>query len=336
MTTPTTFRAGGRPSATPRAVPSSAVPRWYGRETIGWCYAFLLPGLVLTAMFVFYPMGASWVYSTMDWSGFTQGMTFIGLDNYRELIGDPLFWGAFGRSMLFVLVGVPLRVGLALIVAILLNNVIRGRTSTFFRTVFFMPVMASAAIMGVVLTFVLSPNGGPVNTVLVGSGLLRAPIEFLSDPRIAFWVVLLAHTWKNFGMTLIYWLAALQTVPDDLYEAARVDGANGIRQLLYITLPVLFPFAMVIVVLTANENLHAFALVQAMTGGGPYYVTQVIEVYIYQTAFAPSAAGGIPRLGYASAAGCFFGVATLLIALAQAWAARGMSEHRKGVKGAEG
>lgn len=308
-------------------------PAWYGRTTLAWCYLFVLPGLVLTAMFVFYPMGASWVFSTMDWTGFTEDKTFVGLDNYRELIGDPLFWGAFGRSMLFVLVGVPLRVGLALIVAILLNNVIRGKTSVAFRTMFFMPVMASASILGVILTFVLSPNAGPVNTLLQSAGVISSPIEFLSDPKIAFWVTLLAHTWKNFGMTLIYWMAALQTVPEECYEAAKVDGAGALRQLVSITLPLLIPFAIVIIVLTANENLHAFALLQAMTGGGPYYTTQVIEVYIYQTAFAPSAAGGVPRLGYASAAGCFFGVATLILALIQAYAVKAMAGRRAQLQG---
>lgn len=309
-------------------------PAWYGRATLGWCYLFLLPGLILTTMFVFYPMGASWVFSTMDWTGFTDSRTFIGLDNYRELVQDPLFWGAFGRSMLFVLVGVPLRVGLALIVAILLNNVIRGKTSVAFRTMFFMPVMASASILGVILTFVLSPNSGPVNTMLQTTGLTSAPIEFFSDPAIAFWVTLAAHTWKNFGMTLIYWMAALQTVPEECYEAAQVDGAGAVRQLISITLPLIIPFAIVIIVLTANENLHAFALLQAMTGGGPYYTTQVIEVYIFQTAFAPSSAGGVPRLGYASAAGCFFGMATLILALLQGWAAKVLAGRRAQLKGA--
>lgn len=305
------------------------------RRTWFWCYLFLLPGLVLTTMFVFYPMIASWYFSTTDWSGFNDDRVFIGLENYRELVQDPLFWGAFWRSMLFVVVGVPLRVGLALLIAILLNNLIRAKTSVFFRTVFFMPVMASASIMGVILTFVLSPNRGPVNTVLQGVGLVDAPIEFLSDPRYAFWVVLLSHTWKNFGMTLIYWLAALQTIPEDYYEAARVDGAGAIAQLIRITLPLLIPFAVVIIVLTANENLNAFALIQAMTGGGPYYTTQVMEVYIYRTAFAPSAAGGVPRLGYAAAAGCFFGVATLFLALLQAAAIKVMVSRRAELKGAK-
>lgn len=311
----------------------SGYPGWYGTSTLRWVYLFLLPGLTLTGLFVFYPMFASWFFSTQDWNGFSSEMNFVGLDNYKELMGDPLFWGAFGRSLLFVLIGVPLRVGTALIVAIVLNNVVRGYTSVFFRTVFFLPVMGAASVLGVVLTFVLSPNAGPVNTVLTSSGLTDTPIEFLSDPSIAFWVALLAHTWKNFGMTLIYWMAALQTIPEDYYEAARVDGANSIQRLLYVTMPLLIPFSIVIIVLTANENLHAFALIQAMTGGGPYFTTQVLEVFIYQTAFAPSAQGGIPRLGYASAAGVIFGLATLTLALLQAWGAKVLSQRRAQMKG---
>lgn len=307
-------------------------PRHGRRSELFWIYLFILPGLVLTAMFVFYPMFASWYFSLTEWNGFTDAKEFVGLANYRELMQDPLFWGSFGRSMIFVLIGVPLRVVLALILAIVLNNVIRGRMSTVFRTVFFLPVMAAASVIGVVLTFVFSPSNGPVAFFLTSTGLSDSPIEFLSDPTLALWSALALHTWKNFGMTLIYWLAALQTVPAEYYEAAEMDGAGAVQRLLRITLPVLIPFAVIIIVLTANENLHAFALIQALTGGGPYYSSEVVEVYIFRTAFAPDSAGGVPRLGYASAAGCFFGVATLAIALLQAWALKLVADQRARMK----
>lgn len=302
-----------------------------GRDLF-WIYLFLVPGLVLTGMFVFYPMGASWYFSLTEWNGFSDAKSFIGLDNYRELMRDDLFWGAFGRSMIFLLVGVPLRVGLALILAVVLNNVIRGRLSTFFRTVFFLPVMAAASVIGVVLTFVLSPSNGPIAMFLETTGISDQPIEFLSDPNLALWSALLLHTWKNFGLTLIYWLAALQTVPEEYYEAAEVDGAGAVKRLLKITLPLLIPFAVIIIILTAKENLHAFALIQALTGGGPYYASEVVEVYIFRTAFAPDSAGGVPRLGYASAAGTFFGLATLVIALLQAWALKLVANQRARLK----
>jgi multiple sugar transport system permease protein len=313
------------------ATVESAVQRrvggWYSRITTRWCYVFLIPALILTGMFTFYPMIMSWVYSTFSWSGFTEEMTFVGLANYAQLVQDPAFWASFGRSMIFVLVGTPVRVGLALLVAIILNRQVL-RLSSAFRTLFFLPVMASASIIGVVMSFVLSPNNGPANTLLVGSGVADTPIEFLSDPEIALWSVLGVHVWKNFGTTMIYWLAALQTVPAEYYEAARIDGAGSWQLLRHITMPILIPFALIIIVLTAKENLHAFAIIQAMTQGGPYFSTQVIEIYIYKTAFAPDG-GAVPQLGYASAAGCFFGTATLLLALVQLWVARRVSETRR-------
>ena len=290
--------------------------------------------MILTALFSFYPMVMSWVYSTVDWSGYTTDKTFVGLGNYIELVQDPLFWNAFARSGIFVLVGTPVRVFLALLVALVLNQQVM-KLSAVFRTMFFMPVMASAAVIGVVMNFVLSPNNGPVNAILMNLHLVGQPIEFTSNPDLALWTVLSVHIWKNFGTTMIYWLAALQTVPDEYIEAAQIDGAGVWSILRYIRLPILLPFALIIIVLTAQENIHAFGIVQAMTQGGPYFKSQVLEVFIYQTAFQPQS-GGVPRLGFASAAGCFFGTATLIFALIQLWVVRKVGEMRSEVQAAGG
>jgi len=302
---------------------------WYERVNTRWCYAFLLPSMILAAMFTLYPMVMSWVYSFMRWSGFTENTTFIGFDNYIEIVQDPMFWAAFGRSAIFMVVGTPVRMLLALIVAIVLNKQVM-RLSAVFRTMFFLPVVSSAAVIGVVMTLVLSPNNGPVNTVLTNLHLVDEPINFFS-PDLSLWTVLGVHIWKNFGTTMIYWLAALQTVPQDYIEAAQIDGAGTWALLRHIRMPILLPFALIIVILTAKENLHAFGIVHAMTEGGPYFASQVIEVYIYQTAFAP-VDGVVPRLGYASAAGCFFGTATLIIALVQLWAAKKVADTRSAMR----
>lgn len=311
------------------------VKGWYTRVNTRWCYAFLVPSIILTAMFTLYPMVMSWVYSTMRWTGFTADMDFIGLDNYIELVNDPFFWRAFGRSAIFMVVGTPIRVLLALLLAIVLNKQVM-KLSPLFRTMFFLPVMGSAAVLGVVMNLMLSPNNGPVNALLLQTGVVDSAIDFFS-PDLALWSVLGVHIWKNLGTTLIYWLAALQTVPQDYLEAAQLDGAGSYALVRHIRLPILIPFALIIVILTAKENLHAFAIVQAMTEGGPYYASQVIEVYIYQTAFEPNdQTGGIPRLGYASAAGCFFGAATLIIALIQLWVARRVVEMRAEIRQTRG
>ncbi|HIT76319.1 MAG TPA: sugar ABC transporter permease [Candidatus Avipropionibacterium avicola] len=311
--------------------PSDARKGWLRSSTIWWCYLFMVPALILSALFTFYPMVMSWWFSFLDWNGFTQRGDFIGLANYWELLRDQQFWNAFGRSMLFVLVGTPVRVLLALLIAILLNNQML-KLAPVFRTFIFIPVVTTAAVVGVVMSFMLGSYQGPVNQVLMALHLVDAPVKFLSDPQVALWTILSVHVWKSTGQTMIYWLAALQTVPVTYYEAAKVDGAGAFRLIRHITWPILMPFAIVIIVLTVQSDLHTFALVQAMTEGGPYFSTQVMEVYIYQTAFAAGSSesgnAGMARLGYASAAGCFFGLATLVIALAQAWAFRKVNQVR--------
>ncbi|MGH3655264.1 MAG: carbohydrate ABC transporter permease, partial [Micromonosporaceae bacterium] len=205
------------------------------------------------------------------------------------------------------------RCALALGAALVLNNP-RLPFAKLFRTALFIPVVATTAIVGIVAGFVFDPGGGPVNTFLATIGLIDEPIDFLGSPDTALWTVMGVHVWKWLGITLIYWLAALQTIPLELYEAAQVDGASRWSMLRHITLPLLKPFTIVIVLLTATETLQVFDLVLTMTGGGPYFATNVTEVYIYQLAFATSS----PRLGYGAAVGVLFGLVTLVLAVVQA------------------
>ncbi len=310
-----------------------------GRETSGrtlgqrmwaarWCYLFIAPNLILAAMFTFYPTVMSWYFSFLDWSGFTSDKEWVGFDNFREIINDSFFWDAYWRSMLFMLVGVPVQVFLALVVALILNDA-SYKLGPFFRTLFFLPVVTSGAIVGIVMTFVFSPFNGPLNKALLSTNLVDRPIDFLGSPDTALWSVVGVWVWKWFGITMIYWLAALQVVPEELYEAARLDGANSWRLHRDITVPMIFPFAVVIVLITVVGALNVFALVQTMTGGGPFFASEVMEVYIYRNAFGE---GGIPRLGYASAAALFFGITVLILSLLQGWGLKKANEARGQLK----
>ncbi len=283
-----------------------------------WCYLFMLPNLVLAAMFTFYPAVMSWYFAFLDWSGFLGSRSWAGWDNFRLVINDEFFWNAYKRSFQFMVVAVPIQVVLAFILALILNDS-SYKLGTFFRTVFFLPVVTSAAIIGIVMTFVFSPFNGPINKVLLQVGLVDRPVDFLGDPDTALWTVAAVWIWKWFGITMIYWLAALQVVPQDLYEAARIDGANRFSIHKDITLPMILPFAVVIVLITIVGSLNVFGLVQTMTGGGPYFASEVMEVYIYRNAFGNT---GLPRLGFASAAALFFGVTVVAISLVQAWGLR--------------
>jgi len=263
-------------------------------------------------MYTVWPIAASYWYSVLDWNGFESRGDYVGLANYREILRDDFFWNALGNTFLFAVVTVPVRVGLALGVAIMLNNP-RLPFAKLFRTALFLPVVTTTAIIGVVMTFVFDPVGGPVNTLLLRLGIVDRPVNFLADSDTAIYTVMVVHIWKWLGVTLIYWLAALQTIPQDLYEAARVDGANSRQLFRGITLPLLIPFLVIIVTLTFLDTLEIFDLMLTMTGGGPFYSTEVIDIFIYRQAFASA----VPRLGYASAAAVVFGLATLGLALIQ-------------------
>jgi multiple sugar transport system permease protein len=278
-----------------------------------WAYAFLLPTLLLFGLYTVWPIISSLYYSLLDWNGLGAERPFIGLANYREAFGDPLFWKSLGITLTVIAVTVPLRVGLSLLVALVLNNP-RLPLARLFRTALFVPAVTTTAIIGVVMGFIFDPAGGPVNELLLGLGIVDQPIDFLGDPGTALWTVMGVHMWKWFGITLVYWLAALQTIPVTVYEAAKTDGAGGWAALRHVTIPMLKPFLIIIVLLTAIETMQIFDLVLTMTNGGPFFSTLATEVYIYQQAFATST----PRLGYGAALGVLFGLLTLVFAAIQA------------------
>jgi multiple sugar transport system permease protein len=285
---------------------------WHDR----WIYIFLLPTVSLYLLFTVWPIIASYWYSLLDWNGFDQNPTFVGLGNYVELVHDPLFWNAFRNSFVYMLIVVPCRVGLALVLALLLNDP-RLPFAKLLRTAFFLPVVTTTAIIGVMMTFILDPGGGPINSALLSLGLVKRPVEFLGG-GIGLLTAAGVDIWKWLGLTLIYWLAALQTIPVDVKEAARVDGAGSVQTFFHIIFPLLLPFTLIITLITALGALHGFDLMLTLTGGGPAFSTEIIEIYIYRWAFTAS----VPRLGYASAAAVFFGLATLILALAQVVALR--------------
>lgn len=295
---------------TARSAPASLVRRLWKDRLI---YLFLAPMLALYALFTLYPMVSSFYISLLNWNGFTRDAEFIGLANYAEVIADPLFWASFANTFGFMLLTVPIRVTLALIFALILNDK-RLPLAGLFRTMLFLPVVTTTAIIGIVMTFIFDPVGGPVNQALLNLGAVTRPINFLGSSSTALYTAMGIHVWKWFGVTLVYWLAALQTIPQDLYEAAQVDGANSVQIFRSITVPLLVPFGIIIFLITAIDTLRVFDLILTLTGGGPFLKTEVVEIYIYRWAFNSS----IPRLGYASAAAIFFGLATLGMAILQA------------------
>jgi multiple sugar transport system permease protein len=308
-----TLTAPDRPASPARAARSPEQQAQVRRRNL-WIWAFLMPTVVLYGLYTIYPIIASYWYSLVEWNGFEAEQRFVGISNYQAVLDDPGFWNSVWISFVFLVLVVPARVFLSLLLALILNSP-KLPFANLFRTVYFLPVVTTTAIVGVVMQFIFDPSSGPINAALQFIGLPDA-IDFLGDSGTALLTVSAVYVWKFFGVTLIYWLAALQTIPRDLYEAARVDGASAVQTFRHITLPLLMPFLLIITVLTVEDTFRAFDLMQTMTGGGPFFSTEIIEIYIYRWAFAAT----IPQLGFASAAAVLFGLIVMVVGLLQLWA----------------
>ncbi|WP_028551528.1 carbohydrate ABC transporter permease [Paenibacillus sp. UNC451MF] len=276
-----------------------------------WCLLFIAPQVILFTLFTVYPIGMSYIYAFFNWNGYGPLKDYVGLDNFIETLLDPIFWNAFRNSLLFMAWIVVLQVPLALLLALLLNvQWLKGKV--VYRTIYFLPVVTTTAVVGLVMRFIFGAYKGLVNEVLIRLGLLSAPIDWLGSIDTAFMIVVLVGIWKSFGMKLIYWLAGIQSLPKELFEAARIDGASAIQLLRYITVPLLLPVGSVIVLMSAVNALHVFDLVKSMTDGGPAFKTDMVDVYIYRYAFSGK---GEARVGFASAAGVLYGIVVMVISL---------------------
>lgn len=284
-------------------------------KNVVWYWVFLFPTLSLFAMFQGWPIVASWYYSTLDWSGLTSDAKFVGMQNFIKVAQDPYFWNAFKNSFKFMAGTVPFHLIFALMLAVLLHR--PGlKAANLFRTFIFLPVVTTTSIVGIIMVFIWGSDGA-VNGALMNMGLLDQPINWLGDANWAMFTVVLISVWKNLGVNLVYWLAGLQSISQELYEAAEVDGATGIRKFTHITVPLLIPIGTIILLLNVVNSLKAFYLVKTMTNGGPFFATDVVSTYIYRYAFTSEM--GLPQLGYASAAGLFFALTIILLAIFQSF-----------------
>jgi ABC-type sugar transport system permease subunit len=271
---------GGR-----RALPSriGARRRPLGRRALAG-YAFVAPALLFLLVFALGPFLFTIYVSLHDWNMLTpvSSMPFRGLENYRYLlVEDPLFLETFKNTVVFAVGNVAISVLLALAVALVLNRRVRFRA--LWRAAFFLPYVTSSVAISIVWANLYQANYGPVNGILE---LLRLPTQrFLADPGQAMPSVIAVAVWHGVGYYMIIFLAGLQAIPADVYEAARLDGANPRRLFLTITLPLLRPTLLFVVVVNTIASLQVFDFAFILTGGGPVNATNTLVLYMYDTAF---------------------------------------------------
>jgi multiple sugar transport system permease protein len=252
----------------------------------GSAWGFLAPALLAIAVFFFLPVAASLLLSFTDFDIYAiaslDQLRFVGLANYASLLRDPLFWQALGNTLYFVGVGGPLSVGVSLGAALLVNaRLLRARR--FFRTAFFVPVVTTLVAVAVVWRYLYHPRHGLLDHALGWFGI--PPVDWLGDPDWAMPALILMAVWKNFGFNMVIFLAGLQAIPERLYEAARIDGANDWQTFRSVTLPMLVPTSVFVVIVTMIGYFQLFAEPYVMTQGGPSNRTLSIVLLMYQQGF---------------------------------------------------
>jgi multiple sugar transport system permease protein len=269
-------------------------------------YLFITPQLAGAIGLVIIPLVVVFYYSLHDWNALSSSFTFVGAGNYTKLLADPSFADSLVASAWFSIGLVTLNIVLALALAVLLNQRLPG--TTLFRTFFFSPVIVSLVAWSIVWSFLLQFDGG-INGFLSAVGI-QGPNWLRTGPT-AMLSVIVVQVFKNVGLNMILFLAALQSVPLELREAARIDGARAWRVFRSITLPLISPTLLLVSIITVIGSLEVFAQIAVLTGGGPGNSTTVLVFFLYQKAFR------YHQFGYASAVGVVLFVIVLLLTLAQ-------------------
>jgi raffinose/stachyose/melibiose transport system permease protein len=286
-------------------------------------YLMCAPTIVLFLVFMLFPIVFVVYTSMLKWDGIGSVLNadFIGLDNYQRLVHDQIWWRAVRNTVLYAFLKVLIELPLALLIALVLNSGLRGLT--VFRTIAFLPVITSIAVVSLAFTFFFSPSGGAFNTALVNLGWLDRPIAWLGDRDTAFWTVTGVAIWHDLGINMVFFLAALQTVPRDLYDAAMVDGAGAWQRFRNITVPTIRPLTAIILTLSLSGSLKVFDYFAVMTGGGPNFSTTTMVLYMFR--YTPFGGGGLggssttPAVGYGSSIAIGLGLIIFAFILVQQW-----------------
>ncbi len=250
------------------------------------------PALVVFTVFMFIPIALTFWYSLHRYSGFGR-LTWIGLENYRHLVSDPTFWQSLLNTVVFTVISVPLSMALGLGSALLLNRVLPGRG--LFRALIYVPVVVSGVAAGIIFLRLFDPLRGILNQLLSTVGLPN--VDWQGDGRAAFLSVIIVTTWQGIGFGMVVYLAGLQGIPRDLYEAAALDGATGWKSFRWVTWPLLNPTTVFLAVYSIILSFQVFDVVFVLTRGGPGTATTFLVQYAYDQGFNQRQQGYAATIG---------------------------------------
>lgn len=289
-------------------------------------YLFILPGLALLLLFVYYPIVQNLRYSVLNWELFSGSKEFVGFNNYVKMFRSEAFWVAFRNNLLYIVISLVFQVGFSLVLAAILENMKWRKLSTVYRTAFFIPSLISLTVIGLLFTFVFQPQG-ILNGFLRMIGLENLARGWLGDEATAIFAVIAVSQWKSIGYTMMLLIVAIQRIPMDIMEASRLDGASKIQIFFHITVPMIRNTILMIMIITTSGGFLVFNEVYVITNGGPYGSSEVLSTILYKNAFVHG------NIGYASAIGNIILVFSAVLALFQTGAFSGKRKRRKGDAG---
>lgn len=267
-------------------------------------FFFITIPTLLMVLFIYYPLVFGIKISFYQYDIVGESL-YIGLKNYVDLLRDPLFWNAFKNSLLYLLVVPPLQL-ISILLAVLLDRAIRGRN--LFRTLIFLPVVTPITIAAITWQWMYREKGF-INFLLQSLHIIDEPIAFLSDPKIALFAIMFVTMWNGFGYYMVIYLAGLQSIPRELIEAARVDGAKPSQVFFKVTIPLLKPYILFCSTMSSIAALNVFGEIYAMTKGGPVHATETMGIFIYNRAFE------YLQFGYSNAAAVLFSFVVIAFSL---------------------
>ncbi|MEG0768278.1 MAG: sugar ABC transporter permease [Ruthenibacterium sp.] len=257
-------------------------------------YLYLLPGVLLLLIFVYYPIAQNIGYSFLKWDLFTNVKTNVGLSNYIKLLQSDEFWVALKNNLWYVVISLACQVGVALVLAAFLENMKSKKLSAIFRTTYFLPSLISLTVIGLLFSFIYKTDG-LLNSLLEALRLGQFATGWLGNETTAIFAVIAVSQWKSIGYTMMLLIVAIQKIPTDLNEAACIDGASKIQTFFHITVPNIAGMLKIAMVINISGGLLVFNEVFIMTAGGPYGSSEVLSTLMYQNAFVYG------KVGYASA-----------------------------------
>ena len=272
--------------------------------------------LIIVGWFVYYPIVDNFFVSTTRQDIFTGEVNFVGLDNYRRLMDDPVVWSALTNNGLYAILSVVFQVFAAFVLAAIIEGLKSRAWRNFWRAVYFIPSAISTTVTGLLFYFIYQPDIGLLDALLNLVGLQNLSYTWLGDERTAIYAIIAMSQWQGFGYSALLFTIAIQKIPRELYDAATIDGAGPIRQLFAITFPLTREMTGMMIIVTIAGAFQVFNEVMVMTGGGPNNSSQVLGTWLYEQGFNQN------DMGYAAAIGVVIFVATLITGLLQLWYTR--------------